>query len=133
MKPQTTLPLKAKSGSMAIQQQRSMIMSLAHVTTKDHGDIPRLGRPLGLCRHENAMPSWICLSLAMDSGEMFPPLTSCNIQETWFCTSPEQHGRSDSGKGGMGKQALRPHICNEVLGPEVMFASLLTICRSQES
>ena len=37
------LPLGTRSVSVALQQQKSVLMSMAHVTTKDHADIPGLG------------------------------------------------------------------------------------------
>jgi hypothetical protein len=43
------LLLKVMSGSMALQQQRSVSMSGANVTTKGHAGISGLGCHLGLC------------------------------------------------------------------------------------
>lgn len=37
---QPMLPLRATSGSMAKQQQKSLSMSLAHITAEDYADVP---------------------------------------------------------------------------------------------
>lgn len=51
VKSHPVLPRKAMSGSEAIQQPRSVLMSmsLADVTTKDHADISGLSCGLGPC------------------------------------------------------------------------------------
>lgn len=71
------------------------MMTLANVITKHQGDIPCLGNHLGPRRHERAVQSWLCPSLAEDSEMLSPPVTSCS--------------RSVSGEVGMCEQAPRLH------------------------
>lgn len=49
VKSQPVLPLRALSGSVVIQWQGSVAVavSVAHITNKDHGDVPGLGSHLG--------------------------------------------------------------------------------------
>lgn len=42
MKSQPVLPLRDMSGSIAVEQQGSLSMSMVYVTPKDHSDIPGL-------------------------------------------------------------------------------------------
>lgn len=68
-------------------------------------------------------------------AELSLPLTSCSIQESRPCTSPEQHNRVDSGQGCAGEPALRViereqdrlPLCLEVPGKSEM---LLLPCLS---
>lgn len=48
VKSQSMLPL-TMSGSMAVQQQGSVSMPMAHTTTKNHVDVPDLDCCLGPC------------------------------------------------------------------------------------
>ena len=41
-KSQPILPLRVLSGSIDMQQQQSVLMSITHITTKDHTDVPAL-------------------------------------------------------------------------------------------
>jgi hypothetical protein len=43
VKSQLMLPLKSMSGFVAMKQQGSVLMSMVHITTKDHEGIPDLG------------------------------------------------------------------------------------------
>lgn len=49
MKPPPMLLLRTISESVAIQWQGSMSMSVAHITTRDHGVVQGLGSHLGPC------------------------------------------------------------------------------------
>lgn len=42
VKSQSILPLRVMSWSIGIQQQKSVLMSIPHITTKDQIDIPGL-------------------------------------------------------------------------------------------
>lgn len=57
MKSQSVLPLSVFSGSMAMQQQGSVVMSVTHITSEEHADVP------GPCRSPNSVPSWPGTSL----------------------------------------------------------------------
>ena len=43
MKSQPELQLKAMSGSVAVEQQKSVSISMAHITPREHGDTPSWG------------------------------------------------------------------------------------------
>lgn len=47
-------------------------MSVVHITTRDHGDIPGLGSHLGPCSCLRAVQNWLVMLLA-----------SCSTQESW--------------------------------------------------
>lgn len=47
LKSQPGLPLRRKSGSMTIQQQRCVSMSVTQIISKDYVYIPRSGQPPG--------------------------------------------------------------------------------------
>lgn len=61
---------KAMSGSLTLQQQRSVLMSVAHATTKDHVEVPSLRCYLDPCRCPKAVQN-------------HPALTSCRPQVSW--------------------------------------------------
>lgn len=69
---------RAMSGSVAMQQQGSVLMSVAHITTKIHEVIPGLGCCLALRSQPMAVQSWPCASLAtaLLSVGPTPPLGS---------------------------------------------------------
>lgn len=47
VKHQPALPRRAMSGSMAMQWQGLVSMSMVHITTREHRDVPGLGSKLG--------------------------------------------------------------------------------------
>lgn len=49
------LTLRAMLGSVAMEQEGLVLMSVAHIITRDHGDIPHLDSLLGPCRYPKAM------------------------------------------------------------------------------
>lgn len=55
MKFQSMLTLKAMLGSVAMEQEGLGLMSVAHITMRDHGDVPHLDSLLGPCRYPKAM------------------------------------------------------------------------------
>jgi hypothetical protein len=63
VKSQSVLPLRNKSGSVAMKQQRWVSMSVAHIATRDHGmSLVRVARGddvnvQGLCR-TGPTPHW---------------------------------------------------------------------------
>ena len=83
VKSQSMMLLGATSRSVAMQQCESVLMSMAHITTKDHAESPGLGccPRLWLCRAGPA-PHWL-----WHFGELAPPLTHDSIQESGPCTS----------------------------------------------
>jgi hypothetical protein len=107
MKSQPVLLLKAMSGSMALQQQGAVSISVAHITTKDHANA--LVWPVswdhidvqGLCR-AGSTPQWL-----WHVGELALPLTGCSTLESQPCTSPGQHSGADPGGRGKGEPAPR--------------------------
>jgi hypothetical protein len=70
MKSQPLSPLKTMSRSMAMQQQGSVSMSLAHITTKEQGhkDVPGLCNYLGPHWGSSVVQSWLHPSLATAPG-----------------------------------------------------------------
>ena len=42
MQSQPTLPLRVMATSVVMQRQIFVLMSMAHITTRDHGDVPDL-------------------------------------------------------------------------------------------
>lgn len=66
MRPQPELPLRAMSGSGATQKQKLVLMSVVHITTREHRDIPGWGSCCGPGgRPGGPMQSWPCFSLAV--------------------------------------------------------------------
>lgn len=57
--------LLQKDMSVAMQQQGSVLVSIAHVTTKDHMDFPGT------------------MLMSKSSAELAPLLTDCSTQESW--------------------------------------------------
>lgn len=43
VKLQPVVPLKSVSGSVAVEEQESVSMSLTHITTREYGDVPGWG------------------------------------------------------------------------------------------
>lgn len=76
MKSQAILSLRAMSGSMAMQQEDCVLMSITHVITKDHMDVPGLACCLGAHSCLSAGQSYPCLSLLRHSGKQAPCLDS---------------------------------------------------------
>ena len=68
VKPQPMLLLRAMCGSVAVQQQGSMSVSMTHITTRDHGDIPGT--------------IWMSRGYA----ELGLPFTGCSTQKSRSCT-----------------------------------------------
>ena len=57
---QPKLPLRSMSEFKSMQLQGSVLMSVAHITTREHGDVPgwgSCGGPQGLCR-TGLTPHW---------------------------------------------------------------------------
>lgn len=52
------------SESVAMQQQRSVLMPMAHVITEEHGDDPGKGSNMGPCGYPGAVQNWPHPSLA---------------------------------------------------------------------
>jgi hypothetical protein len=48
-----------------MEQQGSASMSVVHITTKDHLDVPDLGSCLGPCRYPRAVQNSSCTSLVV--------------------------------------------------------------------
>lgn len=72
------LLLKTMSESLTMQQQGSVLMSVAHIITRKHGDILGLGDHMyvqELCRTAPA-PHWL-----WPSGELAPSLTTSSTRE----------------------------------------------------
>lgn len=67
MKSQPELPLKAMSGSVAMQHQRSVSMSMAHITVREYEDIPGWSNHQGPCECPEAGQNWLWCS-----GELAP-------------------------------------------------------------
>lgn len=63
VKSQPMLPLSVLSGSIALKQQGSVVMSITHIISKEHANIPVLGSCLGPCRSPNSVQSWPSSSL----------------------------------------------------------------------
>lgn len=61
------LSLRAMSGSVTMQQQESVLVSMAHFTTREHGDI---------CGHGS------CWELSRSCAELVPPFTGCGVPES---------------------------------------------------
>lgn len=60
VKSQSMLLLRAMSGSVTMYPQGSVSVSVAHITTKDHAEVPGLG-----------------------CAELVPPFTGCVTLESW--------------------------------------------------
>ena len=80
---------KAMSASVAVEQQGSV--SMGHITTRKHGDIPGWGSHHGPCE---------CPGSVQD---LVPPLTRNNILSSRPCALPRQHSGAGPGGGGVGK------------------------------
>lgn len=100
MKSWLMLPLRATSGSVVTQQQGLVSMSVGHVTTKDHVDVPGLGYCLGCA--ELAPPITSCAT-----QELAPPLPSSSTWESGNHMVPVKHSRADPG-GGVWESWLCP-------------------------
>ena len=79
-------------------------MSVAHITTREHGDILARSGELrdhldvqGLCRIGHA-PHWLWCS-----GELVPLLIGGSTWESRLCTLPRQHSGTGPGGGGEGR------------------------------
>lgn len=59
-------------GSMAIQWQGLVLMSEAHITTREHGEVPCQGSCWGL------------LGCPRGCTDLVPPLTGCGALEKWL-------------------------------------------------
>jgi hypothetical protein len=67
---QPELPLRTKSESVAIQQQGWMLMSVAPISTREHGDIPGGAAVEGPHGCSGAVQNYF-------------PLNGCDTQESW--------------------------------------------------
>lgn len=94
MKSQPIL-LRTMSASVTVQQQRSVLMSLAHTTTKDHEDVPSLGSHRGPQDVQKFCRAVSDPQLLQEVGE-------------WACILPGLHSRA--GADGRGVPEL-PIIC----------------------
>lgn len=81
-------------------------ISIAHVTTKGHVDIPGLGCPLApsLIGCELALP---LPSIAWESSPQGPELAGCSTWDSGHCNLPGQHSSADPGGTSMYEPALR--------------------------
>lgn len=68
------------SASVAMQLQGSVLMSMAHITTREHGDPSVVGQLLG-----TMWTSRGCTELA-------PSLTGCGTLESWFHLTDSERG-----------------------------------------
>ena len=84
---QSTLLLRTVSGSVALHKQGSVLMSMVHVTTKGHVEVPGLGCCLRPCRCLRAEQSYL-------------PLNAFSTPERWLGTLPGLHSRTGPGGGG---------------------------------
>lgn len=94
MKSQPMLLLRVISGSMAMQQQGSVWMSTAHITTRDHRDI---------CPWSRQLPGTTWMS--RDCTELGPHVVGCGILERWPHLSPD---------AALGRARPVPHPSNRV-------------------
>lgn len=76
------MPLRAMSGSVAMQQQGAVLMFGAHITTREHGDIPGQGSGWELHECPQDVQNWSCPSL---TGAFWKP----------SLTSHRQHNGTD--------------------------------------
>lgn len=81
--------------SVAMQQQGSVLMFIAHITNKDHADIP------GLDCHLTTM------LMFKDFSELTLPIDGCTTWESGPCTITKYHSRNSSSGSGRGDLALR--------------------------
>lgn len=86
VKSQPELLLRVMSESVAMKPQGLVLKSVAHITTREHGDIPSW---------DNHQGSYGC---PWDCAELALPLTGCNTQES----SPLFHASSGQHSGAMG-------------------------------
>ena len=70
------------SGSLALQQQGSLSISMVHVTTK--------GQCSGQCRRTGSLSS-------VNTGELNPSINGCSTLESWPWTLLKQHSRPSPG------------------------------------
>lgn len=91
--------LRAVSQSMSMQWQRLMSMSTAHITTRNHKDIPDLGNYLG----PHGCPVAVQNCPSLDAVRWKSGLTSYLQLQHWKecgpCTSPGQQSGACPGDG----------------------------------
>lgn len=58
VKSQNTLPVRAMSATVAVQQQGFVLMSIAYITTEDHAHVPGLGGNLRSCWCLRVVQTW---------------------------------------------------------------------------
>lgn len=88
MKFQPMLSLRTKSRSLAMQQQRPVSVSVAHISTKG-------------CLCFELLPEDSLISKGFAGVAL--PLTDFSTQASGPFVSPEQHSRSDAGGRGAGE------------------------------
>lgn len=88
MKFQPMLSLRTKSRSLAMQQQRPVSVSVAHISTKG-------------CLCFELLPEDSLMSKGFAGVAL--PLTDFSTQASGPFVSPEQHSRSDAGGRGVGE------------------------------
>lgn len=94
LKSQPMLLLKAISGSVAMHQQGSVWMSIAHITTRDDGDV---------CDWSRQLPGTTWMS--RDCTELGPQVTVYGILERRPHLSPDS---------ALGRACSVPHPSNRV-------------------
>lgn len=88
----TVLPLKAMSESMALQEQRSMSMFMAHATNKGHVDLPGLGCHLGVMLMSRGYAELTRPSPAVALGRAGPTSHQQQLSAEWNLRHQEPVG-----------------------------------------
>lgn len=94
----------AMSASVAMQLQGSVLISMAHITTREHGDIRSRGSYWGPCGRPGAVQSCLHPSLAVALWRV--GFISLTVKGP--CTSPREHHGVGAGSWGLGEVIPTP-------------------------
>jgi hypothetical protein len=99
-------PQRVMFGSLGMQQQGNVVMSMTHITTRDHGGIHDLGSHLEPHGCPRAVQNWPCPSQLWKAGLTFLQRGGRGRPDT----SPEQQSGASPGGSGMSELALRARV-----------------------